>query len=231
MGLIVVWLILMVFIITGAADNSFMHFVIGAFLFFVVAGHIYVWTIVMQSDRYKKEKAEADEKKARLKREKQIQKEEAQRQKRQAKENQRQRRKDEKKSRKRRRKEKRLDKKFQKQALKQAKRDFFIQRRLIKKQDKLQKRLQKKLDRHNRKEVMLTQPVRIICSDIAVTPKVKRDRPKPKMVKLTSFILPIIIFIIMMGCIISTQVIPTCDSYSHTQVITDYHSITYDDSS
>ena len=67
MGLIIVWLILMVFIITGAADNSFMRFVIGTFLFLVVAGHVYVWTIVMQSDRYKKEKAEADEKKARLK--------------------------------------------------------------------------------------------------------------------------------------------------------------------
>lgn len=227
MSLSVIWLFIIFCIGTGNADNPFMHFVIGAFVFVIIASYVFISIAISKDDQYKKEKAEAEEKKARLRHEKFIQKEKIQRQKRQAKENQRKRRKDEKESRKRRRKEK----KFQKLALKQAKRDFFTQRRLIEKQDKLQGKRQKKLDRHNRKEVMLTQPVRIICSDIAVAPEVKRDKPKPKSVKLASFILPVIIFIVMTGCIISTQIVSACDSYSHTQVITDYYSMAYEDSS
>lgn len=223
MVLIIIWLFFILCCMTGAMDTPVMQFLFVSFLVVVIAGGLYCYAIVS-----KDEKEQEKEKKARLKREKQIQKEETLRKKREAKENQKQHRKDEKESRKRRRKEKRQNKKLQKQALKQAKRDFFVQRRLVEKQDKLQKKLQKKLDRYNRKEVMITQPVQTTRVTQAY-PKVKRDKSKP--VKLTSFILPIVIFMIMMGCIISTQIISVCDSYTHTQVITDYHSIAYDDSS
>lgn len=209
MVLIVIWLFFILCCMSGAMDTPVIQFLFVSFLVVVTVGGLFCYTIVSEDER-----KETKEKKARLKRERQIQKEEAQRQKRQAKESQKQRRKDEKESRKRRRKGKRLEKKLQKQALKQAKKDFFIHRRLIEKQDKL--------DRRNRKEVMLTQPVQYHS-------KIKRD--KPKSIKLTSFILPVVVFIAMMGCIIGAQIISVYDSYSHTQVIIDCYCIDYDDSS
>lgn len=226
MILIIIWLFFILCCMTGTIDTLVIQFLFISFLIVTTIGGLFCYAIVSEDERKKTKK-----KKTRLRREKRIQKEEAQRQKRQSKENQRRRCKDERESRKRRQKDERQEKKLQKLALKQAQKDFFAQRRLIEKNDRLQRKLQKKLDRHNRKEVMITQSIQNIQSAQSVQPYSKTKRDKPKSIKLTSFVLPIVVFLIMMSCIIGSQIISIQSQNSYTQAITDYYYVGYDDSS